>query len=141
MASPLPEFIARELIQGMPPATDWPLSFRAILGDLPPRFLSKGQVGRGFRAVSRNGRVLLASDVALSELTGRSCIVRVQTWHRVILPGENAEPFGLLVCARSGEVDHRAYTARLVPAAAERRGWGIDVGGRMVLEFTADRSE
>ncbi|HEV2949452.1 MAG TPA: hypothetical protein VGX70_18900, partial [Gemmataceae bacterium] len=41
------------------------IRFGAILGDLRPRFIPKGQIGHGYRAIARNGRVLLASTQPL----------------------------------------------------------------------------
>src|SRR5947209_19911878 len=76
-----------------------PVVLIARMCDLRPRFLAKGQIGRGYRAIARNGRILLASDVPLPQLDGVVVSVRVQTWHRTILPGDPAEPYGLLLSA------------------------------------------
>src|ERR1700720_2123211 len=76
------------------------ISFAAQLCDLRPRFLDKGRVGRGHRAVARNGHILLASDMPLGDLVGQVAKVRVQTWHRAILPGDEPEAYGLLLCIR-----------------------------------------
>src|SRR4051812_28608096 len=80
--------------------TPWPLVLRAVLCDLRPRFLPKGVVGAGHRAVARNGRVLLCSDRPAAELAGQVARVRLQTWHRAILPGDVPEPYGILLCVR-----------------------------------------
>ncbi len=66
--------------------TPWPCVLQARLCDLRPRFLVKA-LGPGPRAVARNGRVLLCSDRALADLPDRVARVRLQTWHRTILPG------------------------------------------------------
>jgi hypothetical protein len=113
-----------------------PLSFFALLCDLRPRFLAKCQVRTGFRAVARNGRVLLASERPLEELMGRVAGVRMQTWHKVILAGEAPEPWGVLLCIRCGENGSaRPYTARLTDHCEEGFALALDVGGGMELEF------
>src|SRR6516162_661200 len=78
-----------------------PLSVCAILCDLRPRFIAKGRVGAGYRAIARNGRILLASRQPLDELVGRAALIRFQTWHRTILPNEAPETYGVLMCASS----------------------------------------
>jgi hypothetical protein len=113
-----------------------PLSFSALLCDLRPRFLVKGRVGAGFRAVARSGRVLLASDRPLEELVEREVRVRLQTWHKVILPGERRRPWGVLMCVRCGpNGSARPYTARLTDHCQEEFALALDVGGGMELEF------
>ena len=115
----------------------WPLLLHARLCDLRPRFRTKSIGGCGFRAVARNGRVLLASDIFLSELTGRLVRVRLQTWHKVILPGDPPEPYGILLCARTlphaGNEPH--YTTRLAASSEEPFDLALDVGGGLRLEF------
>src|SRR5262245_28201702 len=81
-----------------------PLSLRVCWGDLRPRLIDKGRAGRGYRAIARNGRVLWASDVPLAELPSRVTRLRIQTWHKVILPGEAPEPYGVLLCIRSEQM-------------------------------------
>ena len=82
-----------DLLQGSLIEGDrWPLSFVAVLCDLRPRFLPKGQVGRGYRAIARNGRVLLASPLPLPAWIGQVGRLRLQTWHKAILPGESPRP-------------------------------------------------
>jgi hypothetical protein len=136
--SAIPDAAARHL-RGplLAEARRWPLSFGAVLCDLRPRFLPKCRVGRGYRAVARNGRVLLASDLPLDELTGRAARVRLQTWHRAILAGDTPEPYGLLVCVRclgEGEEPPR-YGTRLVQIPEEPFDLALDVGGGLVLEI------
>jgi len=120
-----------------------PLSLNACLCDLRPRFIPKGQVGQGFRAVARNGRVVLASDVPVTELPGRVAHVRVQTWHKVILAGELARPYGLLLCVRqAGHAKTAAILQTRLVNAVDRNVsadvvLAIDVGGGSVLEFFA----
>jgi hypothetical protein len=117
-----------------------PLVFSASLGDLRPRFLPKGQVGRGHRAIARNGRVLLASDLPVQQLAGRVARVRLDVWHKAILPGDLPTPYGLLLCIRTGPGLGNLYEGRLVPEAgpsslSESARLALDVGGGMVLEF------
>ncbi len=111
-----------------------PISLLVRFCDLRPRFLAKGTVGRGHRAVARNGRVLLASDVALAELANRVLRLRFQTWHKAILPGDRPEPWGVLLCARRANVQP-AYTARLTAPREEPIDLALDVGGEMTLVF------
>jgi hypothetical protein len=115
-----------------------PVCFNALLCDLRPRFLPKGSVGRGYRAVARNGRILLASDRPLSDLAGQPARVRLQPWHRAILPGDRPEPFGILFCVRDqgdGQAQEVPFAARLVPAPEAGFDLALDVGGGRVLEF------
>ena len=115
---------------------------RAALGDLRPRFLPKGAVGRAaHRAVARNGRVLLCSDRPVAELAGLAAVVRLQTWHRATLPGDEPGPHGLLLCVRGLERGRPLYAARLVPCGEAGGDLTLDVGGLLVLEFRALRTE
>ena len=115
----------------------WPLTLNACLCDLRSRFLPKDRVGRSYRAIARNGRVLLASDKTLEELAGWIARVRLQTWHKAILPDEQPEPYGILL--RLGALDHRAeldvYGTRLASASQEACELALDVGGGLRLEF------
>jgi hypothetical protein len=112
-----------------------PLIFSARMCDLRPRFLPKGRAGRGYRAIARNGRILLASEVDLPEVADRTVRVRVQTWHRAILPDDPLEPYGLLLCVRCEEV-RAEYEARLVRwGQKEKSALTIEVGGGMGLQF------
>ena len=92
-----------------------PLALAVVWCELRPRFLPKGRAGRGYRAVARNGRVLLASDLPT--------------------------PYGLLVCSRSqsrldaGPVFHTQLVPGSRGAAESPSSLTIDVGGGMVLEF------
>jgi hypothetical protein len=141
MSMPVPLGIPENLLAGrLAEGGCLPLVLSARLCDLRPRFLPKGRVGRGYRAVARNGRVLLASDVAVEELCGRFGSVRLQTWHKVILPGDFPTPYGLLLCIRLiPEPKGRLYHTRLAERTLE---WHeavshlrLDVGGGMVLDF------
>ena len=135
---------ARDLLGGplLSAGAPWPLVLRATLGDLRPRFLPKGAVGRaGHRAVARNGRVLLCSDRPVAELAGLAALVRLQTWHRAALPGDEPAPHGLLLCVRGLEDGQPAYAARLVSRAEAEGDLTLDVGGLLALEFRKLRTE
>jgi hypothetical protein len=118
-----------------------PLLLTASLCALRPRFLPKGRAGRGHRAVARNGRVLLASDLPVEELAGRVARARLQLWHKALLPSDTPRPWGLLLCIRTelGDDTQPTYHTRFVsPAAADQAGTAeltLDVGGGMVLGF------
>jgi hypothetical protein len=127
---------AADLLRG--PLLDgaaWPLTLTACLCDLRPRFLPKGIGGRGHRAIARNGRVLLASALPLADLPGRAARVRLQTWHRAVLPGDRPKAHGVLLCVRGGGETVPAFSTRLVRAPEADFGLALDVGGGLVLEF------
>lgn len=115
----------------------WPLNLHARLCDLKPRFLSKGCLGRGYRAIARNGRILLASNAPLMQLAGKVAFVRLQTWKKAILPGDRPEPYGILLVVRT---DRAARTpcilaAHLGSPSDEPFELALDVGGGWRLEF------
>ena len=120
------------LVSGTPP---FPLLLPVRLGDLRGRFLAKGRAGRGYRALARNGRILLAGDRPLGELPDRVVWLRVQTWHRAILPGDRPEPYGILLCVGRSVPPAPAYDARLVRCPSPTAVLTVDVGGGWVLEF------
>ena len=134
------------LLQGplLEAPSPWPLSLWAWLCDLRPRFLPKGTVGTGHRAVARNGRVLLCSDRPVADLGGCLARVRLQTWHRVFLPGDVPQPWGVLLCVRcldgcSGPTPEAGpcYRTRLVRPAEQQGELFLTLGGGLVLEFRA----
>lgn len=115
------------------------ITLTAMLCDLGSRFMSKGVVGRTHRAIARNGHVLIASDTPLAELKGHVAEVRVQTWHRAILPGDTPKPYGLLLCVRKVTDDYRpSHMAEMMDITEEheaRADLMLDVGGGTVLAF------
>jgi len=116
----------------------WPLVLPALLCDLRRRFLPKGIAGRGHRAVARNGHVLLCSDLPCDRLDGRPALVRLQTWHKAILPDEFASPYGVLLYVRTqGEPLEPFWTTKLVEVHEVDGDLLLDVGGGMALGFFA----
>jgi len=128
------ELVSGPLFTG---AQDLPLRLDAWMCDVRPRFLAKGRVGQNYRAIARNGRVLLATDQPLAELADRAAQVRLQLWQRAILPRDPPEPYGILLCVRSKPLVPRcpSYTARLVTTPAISCALAIELGGGLVLEF------
>jgi hypothetical protein len=116
-----------------------PLSLNVRLCDLRSRFLAKGRVGRGYRAIARNGRVLFAADHPLAEWVNRPAQVRLQPWHRAILQGDRAEPYGILLCVRTPppSAPQANYTTRLVETPDASFALAVGVGGGLALEFRA----
>ena len=122
------------------PADSESICFQAILCYLRHRFIPKCRVGRGYRAVARNGRVLLASNVPMESFIEREAQIRLQPWRKVILPGERPETYGVLMCARCSDPDHRSglesqaiYRSCLVSEPPSTADLAVDVGGGMVL--------
>jgi hypothetical protein len=131
--------LIRELLSGQlfNTAQALPLRLDAQLCDLRPRFLAKGCVGRSYRAIARNGRVLLATDQPLAELADRVAQTRLQVWHQAILPGDRAEAYGILLCVRCDPLSapYPIYTTRLVRAPDPSCALAVELGGGFVLEF------
>jgi hypothetical protein len=137
---PTAQSIAGALLRGpRARAAPLPLTLSACFGELRSRFIPKGRVGHGHRAIARNGRVLLASDRSVEELAGQTGQVRIQIWNKPILPQDTAEPYGLLICVRTDLPTDATSTlvARLTADGTSRGEWIIEVGGGMVLEFVA----
>jgi hypothetical protein len=99
-------------------------------------------VGSGCRAVARNGRVLLCGDRPLEELAGQRASVRLQTWHRTILPGESPRPYGVLLCVRTRSANDPTdtrFTLHLVRPGEAEGDLRMNVGGGMVLDLRTER--
>jgi hypothetical protein len=133
---------ARALLSG--PLLDggpWPLTLPAVLCDLRRRFLAKGTAGRGHRAVARNGRVLLCGDRPLAALDGLPTLLRLQTWHKAVLPGEPPRPYGLLLVARAqGRTpDGPSWMTRLVAMRDATGDLVLDVGVGLAVAFLPRR--
>jgi hypothetical protein len=111
---------------------------------LVPGFIAKGQVGRHFRAVSRNGKVLLASYLPAAELEGQVVLLRFTIWHRRLLAGDPPQPAGVLLgawpaatAARKGEAPLEAELAA-IPHPQGRLH--LDLGGGRILSLLPPRS-
>ncbi|MHB1426617.1 MAG: hypothetical protein ACYC3I_25935 [Gemmataceae bacterium] len=122
----------------------WPCTLHARCCDPRPRFLLKsppspphagGGRGEGCRAVARNGRVLLCADRPMEELAGRLVRIRLQTWHRIYLPGDAPQPHGVLLCVRCVEDVVPSFAMELRSIAEARGQLRIDVGGGIMLDF------
>jgi hypothetical protein len=116
---------------------DWPLCVQVQLCDLRPRFIPKARVGQGYRAIARNGRVVLASDHPMEDLLGQTARLRVQTWHKAILPAEAPQIHGVLMCVRlaPSAAGQPRFKARLARKQDEPCALRIDLGGGMALKL------
>jgi hypothetical protein len=63
--------------------------------------------------------------------------MRLQIWHRALLPGDRPEAYGILLCIRSesGSVINPIYHTKLVQSPAPNSALALDVGGGLALEF------
>jgi hypothetical protein len=114
-----------------------PMRLRVMFGDLSSRFLAKGQVGKGYRFIARNGRVMLAADGPLADLVDTVVEARLQVWNRAILPGDIPQPYGLLLCIRrqAGSKPGSVQRGELVAEVSEGCELAIAVGGGRWLEI------
>jgi hypothetical protein len=148
MSAPVQKFL-RKVIWG-PLWTEWQnsgvtsLSLKAWLGNLGPAFIPKARVRRYQQAVSRNGLVLLLDSRAAS--AGQQpapAQIRLAIWHRAVLPGDPAEPYGILVVvnegfAQSARADEpRPYLALLACSEHPSAALLLDLGAGRILSFTA----
>lgn len=124
------------------------LCLRAVLCDWGRAFIAKGMVGRHYRAISRNGRVLLASDRPLVELKDRLLRLRITHWHRQILPGKSPSPWGLVLSAwtlveQAEDASPRptVYRAHVSRVPLPQADLSIDLGGLRVLSLTSATDE
>jgi hypothetical protein len=113
------------------------LTLRVVLCALRPALIAKGTVGRHHRAVSRNGRVLLASAAPLDGLAGQTVRLNVSVWHRATLPGDQPEPFGVLLAAwperGPAPPGEPCYHAVVTEAPPPDGALHIDLGGLRIL--------
>jgi hypothetical protein len=159
MSAPVQKFL-RKVIWG-PLWTEWQnsgvtsLSLKAWLGNLGPAFIPKARVRRYQHAVSRNGLVLLldsraaahlgedASSAASAGQQPAPAQIRLAIWHRAVLPGDPAEPYGILVVvnegfAQSARADEpRPYLALLACSEHPSAALLLDLGAGRILSFTA----
>jgi hypothetical protein len=115
---------------------------RATLCALGAGLIAKGRV-RTYRSISRNGRILFASDVPPGALAGKDAALSFRYWRRRLLPGDPLSPYGVLVCAWTGRPEGRRagvgerYAASLADAPAAGGSLFLDLGGRRVLTLHA----
>ncbi len=128
--SDFPELLGGRLVDEQP----LPLCLQVRLCDLRPRLLPKCKVGRGYRAIARNGRVLLAADATPEDLVDATGTLRMQIWHRAILPGDLPEPCGILLCFRRQPQLRPSFRAQLARQDACTGELIIVLGGRSVLQ-------
>lgn len=122
----------------------------AALPPLGAAFISKGKIGRHFRAVSRNGMVLLIGAEQHAEISAARMRLRMSIWHRAHLPNEAAEPWGILLYAQRGEANgpaaipaagHRGLIASLDADHAPDSALSIELGGQRVLNFFSEKAQ
>jgi hypothetical protein len=131
------------------------LSLTAWLGNLGPAFIPKARVGRYQQAVSRSGLVLLldsrapahsgedGSSAASAGQRRAPAQIRLAIWHRAVLPGARAEPYGIIVLvnesfAQSTRADGpQPYWAQLACAEHPDAALLLDLGAGRILSFTA----
>lgn len=119
--------------------------FHAILCDFRPRFIPKGRIGRGYRAIARNGRVLLTSRLPLEALVGQEAIIRLQPWRKVILAEEKPQVYGIILSARCTDpagpscldraTQDKTFQTRLSDESQALADIALDVGGGRTLLF------
>lgn len=145
---PLASLVGGRLLERAGTLPDGGLCLTALLCDWDRAFIAKGTVGRHYRAVSRNGRVLLASDRPLEESAGRLVRLRIAHWHRQILPGELPSPWGIVLAAWTLHElpdGHSpcsiVYKASIFRDPAPDAGLSIGLGGLRVLSLCAETTE
>jgi hypothetical protein len=120
------------------------LRFDAAFCPLGSCFIPKGNIGRHFQSISRNGLILLMSTTPAREF-GQGALVhlRLSIWHRAHLPGEAAAPYGLLLHAQDLEpVESHAsagplYRAEIAPAPLSTRVLSVALGAGRFLNFAS----
>jgi hypothetical protein len=139
VSSTRPDVVA-ELLGGRLASVDagWPLCLRVVSCGLGNVFRIKPSETRGYRAVARNGRVLVATRLPLTDLKDRTVTLRIQTWNRRILTGDPARPWGILLCIED-VVKHDARPHDRVSVLSQppaNAALHIELGGRRWLAFS-----
>ena len=82
-----------------------------------------------------------AHGLPAARLDGRPALVRLQTWHKAVLPGEPASPYGVLLNLRTrGELPAGPFwTMRIVEMREAAGDLLLDMGGGTALAFSACR--
>jgi hypothetical protein len=87
----------------------------------------------------------LASHLPVGSLVNTLAQVRLQIWHKVLLPGTPPVPYGLLLYVRPGSDMSRqpVYQTGLAPSTGNPMAkpplLAVDLGGRMSLEFYGEK--
>lgn len=116
------------------------LAFLAVAPDLAGPVIPKGRLGHHDQAISRNGRVLILSDTAMSEFPGLLSLCTLQTWRKTILPGSSPEVWGVIlrVLTRFSQTlpDYPRMERTAVTRAHDPHAWlSLDLGARAFLVF------
>jgi ferredoxin len=104
-------------------------------------FVPKGQVGRHFRSISRNGMVLMLSPRPTYELDDQQLHLRLLIWHRSHLPREPATPWGILLFARASKAtdgpksERSIFVVALEDSHDATAALSAELGGARVLNF------
>jgi hypothetical protein len=83
------------------------------------------------RAISRNGRILLVSDIPLAQAVGRPVLLSFRAWRRSILANEPACVWGVLLRMSAQAVGHHAPDHPAADCSVEdqpRRSAQINLG-------------
>jgi hypothetical protein len=121
------------------------ISLEVSLCRLERSFMLKGQVGRHFHSISRNGLVLLLSSRPVEELDNLQLHLRLSIWHRSHLPREPATPWGILLFAQASAAPYGlnreppTLLTTLADSHATAAALSIELGGARVLNFFHER--
>ena len=111
----------------------------AALPCLAPAFESKGRIGRHFRAVSKNGQVLLLTPREAGEMEDAITRLRLSIWHRPNHSGEKPEPWGISLCALANctgfAAQPRLLFAKLDHGQARGAALSIALGDERFVNF------
>jgi hypothetical protein len=117
------------------------LLLNVTLPPLGPAFIAKGKVGRHFKAISRNGLVILMSTFPPRDVPNSTAVrLRVAVWHRSHLQHEPATPYGLLLHAQvlqiTGTLPHdRVYRAEVTASHSSDAALSLELGGERFLNI------
>jgi hypothetical protein len=111
----------------------------AALPCLAPAFVSKGRIGRHYRAVSTNGYVLLLTRREAGEMEDAITRLRLSIWHRSNGAGGPAAPWGIALCALPdcagfAEPPHLLF-AKLDSGYASDAALSLELGGERFVNF------
>lgn len=106
-----------------------------------PAFIPKGRIGRHFRAISRNGLILLMSSLGTGSFESLPAELRLSTWHQRIFKESAPEPYGVLMILRPlaavrPSLDSRQYCSMALGASADADAeLVLDPGGNKFLSI------